>query len=100
MWVLCFMERGVSLSGWGCFSLLDYEWGGWCISLRGLKVKGAWFNSLCECKSKTFAHALRAFWASFFWQSSQKKPKGLLPGDLAGLRPVPGVAPVGTGGHA
>jgi hypothetical protein len=27
---------------------------------------------------------LRACRASFFWQSSQKKPKGLLPGDLAG----------------
>jgi len=35
-----------------------------------------------------FAHALRAFWASFFWQTIQKKPKNLAPKAQPAL-PVP-----------
>jgi len=41
-----------------------------------------------------FAHALRAFWASFFWQTIQKKPKNLAPKAQPAL-PVPCAAQSG-----
>jgi hypothetical protein len=46
---------------------------GWFVASR-LNVR----RRLLSCrfateKSKAFAHALRAFWASFFWDDCQKK---------------------------